>query len=237
MTLRYQLRTVRSSSKHCAVPYDLHERQTLLDSFYDTPAASEVLRSPAVNSVVPFVSESAHIRPHINAAGSRYMQRVLDDPAKAGLQTRPGLIVIDGRNQQECTQKFKGAGVRPLGTFVLTCPEITIARRIMPGADESAQRQEAARLKRRNAEDRSRTLGRMTLPEDLSEQFVLHRYFRRGRPHSTDLLEAGYTMAADEHTGAVVSTRYLTLENEQRAVEYVLWGALKQAGERDQMAA
>lgn len=212
--------------KLCEKYVDLANHKILLDGFYDTPASKDVLRSTAVNSVVPFVSESPLVRPHINAAGSRYMERVLREPGKAGLQSRPGLLVIDGRNQEECVGKFVAAGVRPLGTFVLTCPEITIARRILPAASEQKHRQEAARLKARNKEDRDRTLGRMTLPVDLSQQFVLHQLAKKR--YGIDLLEAGAALAKDRNAGAVVNTRYLSLSAERRAVELVLWGALKQ---------
>ncbi len=210
--------------------YDLQDSTELLDSFYDAPADDDILRSVAVDSAVPYVSENGRIRPHINAAGSRFIERVLRYPYKAGLKARPGLIIIDGRSQEECVGKFLSADVRPLGTFVLTCPEELAANR-NPRITPEMHAAEVSRLQARNKEDRGRVLGRMTLPEDLSQAFVLHELTDEPPRCEANrrLLNAGAAIAEDWQAGAVVDTQHLTLDDERRAVELILWGALKRA--------
>jgi hypothetical protein len=202
---------------------------TVLDAFYTAPADEHtVLRSKAVDGVVPYTSEDAHVRPLVNAAGARYMRRIVAEPDLAGLHESPGLVIIDGRNQGECVEKFQNAEVRAVGTFVLVCPERVVARRKVGTYLAQAFWDERTALTRRNQTDANRAVGRMTVPADLSRQHVLHELLRRPDAYH-QLYESGKAVARDPESGFVVCTNKLSVAAETKAMPSLWAGMLTEA--------
>lgn len=200
------------------------ELLALLDGCYSQPAAKEILRSRAVNSVVATTSEHPDVRQLVNAAGSRRMMQVLQQPHLENFAERPGLVVLDARNQGECLRKFDAAGVVPLGTFVLTCSETVAAKRILRGrGGDEAIYQEAARLAQRNETDRRRPVGAMTCPDDLHPVISATEAMWSG---GVALIEAGAEAARNRTAGIVVETDEIDLNDEKYIAKHVLMGAV-----------
>jgi len=206
---------------------DADEIDGILDQLYAEPLPEWRLRNTAVNTTVAITSEHPSIRHTVNAAGGRYLRRVIDDPDSAGLDRRPGLVVLDARNQEECLHKFGIANVQPAGSFVLTCPEEIVAmRRARPGASPADIAAEAERLRHRNEVDRQRPVGAMTLPEDLTTAYEAEELVLLG---DSAIVRAGMQIAHEPTSGVVIPTDILTQSDEKYLTRHVMRGMVYQS--------
>ncbi len=205
--------------------YDPEELASILDALYYSPLDDEFLRNEAVNSAVALTSEHSQLRPIVNAAGARHMRRLIEEPDIGGMSEKPWLVVLDARNQDECQNKFLTAGVKSIGTLVLTCPEeVVIERKFGANVDSDTFKREVAKLKLRNETDRNRIIGRMTLPEDLRHKIDIATlvYY----DDVDGLYDAGRILATVPNAGAVFATNDLTKAQEAFAVDYLARGVL-----------
>jgi hypothetical protein len=198
----------------------------LLDAMYTQPAPADILRSRAVDSTVAMLSEDLRVRPLVNSAGARFLNKIIEDPTVAHLEERPGLVILDGRSADECRAKFDAAGVNAIGTFVLTCPEEIAADRGFPGASDDVVEREVRRLQERNRVDRARMLGRMTLPPDLAVSVYVYDLVTEADSRRV-LVAAGMLLAtAEVPAGAVFATDRVSIEQEEVAVDGLMTGML-----------
>lgn len=204
----------------------------LLDSLYRQPLTTEELRNPAVHSAVAYTSEHSLVRPEVNKAGADFLRDALAKPELVGLDEKPGLVILDARNNNECRDKFDRAGVRAIGTLVLTCPEIVVAKRKLPaGTSETEIEAEAARLRERNQTDRQREIGRMTLPPDFVSPIVLDRLIptHTNSPMTEKaIVVAGRLIAAKSNAALVVRTDKIDKQTEATALGLAMSGMLLQ---------
>ena len=184
----YGLQTDRAVKEHEA--YNLIEKfidtygicEEQLNRYYHHPSPNSVLRTTAVNTLVAHVAENEIIRPKINKAGSRFMREIIMDPSVKELENRPDLFVLDARNIPECEAKFRDAGVKPLGAFIIMCDEKVVVDRI-PDSSGLSKETRIKTLKERNDTDRNRILAKMSLPEDFPEGVDISEAVLNGEEH------------------------------------------------------
>lgn len=192
----------------------------VLSDLYERPLPPEQLRCPAVNSVVAVTAETLHVRPQVTEAGADFLAKILVDPLMYGYPKTPDLVILDGRNNQELQEKFTRAGVRGLGTIVLTCPEEVVVTRVSQQIDL---------LIRRNQKDRQNPIAPMTLPEDFKITHLVDDIIKR-RNAARLLEEAGAEATANQEAAVVIRTDHITLEEEARAMGPILRGMLSELG-------
>jgi hypothetical protein len=207
------------------IPQRLDTVDLLLDDCYRTPPPKEVLRSPAVNETVAYTSEDSTIRPIVTRAGARYLHQMITEPRLVGLASAPGLVSLDGRNDSECRDKFRKAGVTRLGTLVLTCDEDIVAKRLHKGAPRSVIQQETAKLEQRNYTDRSRCIARMTLPDDYPPD-KLRDIAGLYEDSPDELTDAGIAAATDPEVCLWLATDRISLDEEREALTILMGGML-----------
>jgi len=204
----------------------------LLDTYYRQPRGKDILRTPAVNAAVSVIAaqEGPHVA--INDAATRHIGDVISNPTQYGLSTTPSLVVIDARNGGECEDKFAANDITSLACFILVCDEAVVVDRIPPSDNELraelSRDQRIAALKLRNETDRSRSIGRMTLPEDYLGVLPAHQYMASGRDEDHDELFAIGQSSASCFVGApiVIDTEHTTQEQVQSGIPHILDGAL-----------
>lgn len=203
---------------------EIEKLPDILPSYYSSPPGPDVLRSPAVDSAVASTSEHLTLRPLINEVGAVFLSQQIACPEKYGLPARPGLVVLDARNQMECRNKFARAGVMNIGTIILTCPEEVIAQRKLGANAEPADLRALADLLRaRNTTDRNRSLAPMTMPDDVKFRFTVDQM------HSeVQLYEAGVISVSEPDSGIVFRTDQLTIAQERDALGLLLAGMLNE---------
>lgn len=194
------------------------EVDDLFDELYAAPLRDDILRNPAVNSAVGIVAAHEHLRPVAERSGSDRLKTIVENPNLIRLDRVPSLVLLDSRNQTESLEKFEHAGVRSLGTIVLTCDEeIVVSRNSKAGTVDD--------LRKRNQTDRGRQLGPMTLPEDLSLPFNLTDIHSK---HET-LYAAGILLASIADSGLHIDTAVITEQQEAAALPPLMSGMLAAA--------
>ncbi len=193
------------------------EVESTLERLYADPLDESLLRNPAVDSVVAISAEHPLVRPATNDAGAQLLRVMLNNPGDFGMSEKPGLVVLDTRNCEEGEHKLSEAGVQLMGTLVLTCPEEVIASRKSGVSADS--------IRRRNAADRNRNIGRMTLPEDFGTTYVVDEMIADDNV-TQRLLDAGFAVASSQDAAIVLRTDRLTIREEQDAIDPIMNGML-----------
>jgi hypothetical protein len=208
---------------------DYTQIESILNGLYEEPYPKETLRSPAVEAVVPIVSEHPVLRSLVNAAGGRYLGKVMSTHVPG--KDTPGLTILDARNALECGHKFTSAQVANLGGFVLRCPEEVIVER-SPESANMTPGERAARVKMlesRNRRDRSRAAGPMTLRGDFARAHAIHEIIDSGEQLPLETLrQIGFDVASHPNEACIdLATDEIDLVTEHWALPYVFAGMVE----------
>jgi cytidylate kinase len=195
-----------------------------LNDYYHKPKPNVVWRTNAVNTMVAYVSEHPVIRPMINRAGSRFMKEIIEDPAIMKLDKSPDLFVLDARNIPECTEKFTGAQVKPVGSFILICDEVTVVRRVTDDSGLSTA-ERIRNLVERNKHDSIRELAPMSLPKDFDHTVEIADAVRER--NIAKLYSYGREVAADPcNIPIILDTSDTSPEQTMAAMPFLLSGLI-----------
>lgn len=185
------------------------------------PADKTVLRSKAVDSVIATTGENPAVREQVGKAGGVFIGAFLKDPSLIGRKTSPGLIIMDGRNSAEARYKFDCGGVQHAGDIVTACPPHIRAKRILgPEASNEDLQTEIRRLKLRDAQDRARQCGRMTLARDYKVQIKMAGLL----DDPGHVRYVGQQISKDPKAAAIFNTDILSLQEEARIANGLLQG-------------